>query len=48
MAESKEGARTRGPEPDRLKIEGDWEDAVKKALKKKAPERRPPKRKRRK
>lgn len=22
-----------GPEPERLKIEGDWEDAIKKALK---------------
>ena len=27
-----------GPEPDHLKIEGDWEDAVKKALEKKRDE----------
>ncbi len=26
-----------GPEPETLKIEGDWEDAVGKALKKKKP-----------
>jgi hypothetical protein len=29
--------RPRGPEPERLKIEGDWQEAVKKALKKKPP-----------
>lgn len=27
--------RKRGPKPDRLKIEGDWEDAVDRALQKK-------------
>ena len=27
----------RGPEPDRLKLEGDWKGLVKKALKKKRP-----------
>ena len=27
-----------GPEPDRLKIDGDWKDAVKKALNKPRPE----------
>lgn len=26
-----------GPEPERLKIEGDWKDAVKRALPKKKP-----------
>ena len=26
-----------GPKPDRLHIDGDWEEAVKKALKKKRP-----------
>ncbi len=26
-----------GPDADRVKLEGDWEDAVKKALKKKKP-----------
>jgi hypothetical protein len=26
-----------GPDPDHLKLEGDWEDAVKKALEKKRP-----------
>ena len=28
---------TRGPVPDRLKIEGDWKKAVKKSLSKKKP-----------
>ena len=27
-----------GPKPDLLKIEGDWEEAVKKSLEKKKPE----------
>jgi hypothetical protein len=30
---------TPGPKPELLKIEGDWEDAVKKSLKKKRPEK---------
>ena len=28
-----------GPEPERVKIEGDWQDAVDKALKKKRPKK---------
>lgn len=40
--------KPRGPDPDHLKIEGDWEEAVRKALKKRpAARKRPPKRKRR-
>lgn len=31
--------KKRGPVPDSLKIEGDWRGAVKKALKKKRPEK---------
>ena len=27
-----------GPEPDRLKLDGDWTDLIKKALEKKPPE----------
>ena len=34
--------RKRGPEPETLKIEGDWEEAVKKAIHK-PPARRTPK-----
>lgn len=30
-------AQQPGPEPDRLKVEGDWEDAVEQSLKKKKP-----------
>jgi len=29
--------KPRGPEPDRLKLEGNWKDAVKKSLSKKKP-----------
>lgn len=39
-----------GPEPDRLKIEGDWEEAIKRALAKKRPPQgwpRPPGKKKR-
>lgn len=39
-----------GPEPDRVKIEGDWEEAVKRALGKKRPPEgwpRPPGKKKR-
>lgn len=32
-----EPKNTTGPEPERLKIDGDWEDAVKKALDAKPP-----------
>jgi hypothetical protein len=28
---------TRGPEPKRLKVDGKWEDAIKKSLEKKKP-----------
>jgi len=31
------GKKKPGPKPERLKINGDWEDAVKKALKRKPP-----------
>ena len=31
-----------GPDPETLKIEGDWEDAVRKALRKPPPAKRPP------
>lgn len=34
----KKARRTRGPAPVRVKIKGDWTDAVKKALEKKRPE----------
>jgi len=37
--------KQRGPEPEILKIQGDWRDAMKKALKKKAPKKNWPKRK---
>lgn len=33
----KPGSKERGPKPDRVKIEGDWEGAVGKALKKPRP-----------
>ena len=33
----------RGPKPDTLKIEGNWQDAVKKSLRKKKPARGWPK-----
>jgi hypothetical protein len=33
----KSSKKARGPEPDRLKIEGDWKSAVKKSLGKKKP-----------
>ena len=48
MADEKKERRPRGPDPDRLKIEGEWEEAVQKALRKKPPAaKRPRKRKRR-
>ena len=34
MAKNK---KQRGPKPDQLKIDGNWEDAVKEALEKKRP-----------
>jgi len=30
--------KQRGPKPDKLKIEGGWEDAIRKAIKKPKPE----------
>jgi hypothetical protein len=33
----KKAAAVRGPKPEMLKIEGDWQDAVKKSLEKKKP-----------
>jgi hypothetical protein len=33
----KKAPKPPGPEPERLKIDGDWEDAAKKALEKKRP-----------
>ena len=32
------GKTKRGPKPERVKIEGDWENAIDKALEKKRPE----------
>jgi hypothetical protein len=32
VAKKKESPKKRGPKPDTLKLEGDWKDAVKKAL----------------
>ena len=37
MAAKKHAKKTPGPEPETLKIEGDWKDAMKKALPKKKP-----------
>ena len=33
----KQTGEKRGPKPDVLKIEGDWQDAIKKSLQKKKP-----------
>jgi len=33
----KQATKKRGPEPERLKIKGRWQDAVKKSLAKKKP-----------
>ena len=35
--------KKRGPKPEALKLEGDWEDAVREALKKPPPKRAKPK-----
>jgi hypothetical protein len=35
---SKQKKTKRGPKPERVKLDEDWEEAVKKALKKKRPE----------
>lgn len=43
MAEKPKPA-PRGPDPDRLKIEGDWKDAAKKAIRKATPSEGWPKR----
>lgn len=37
MKDEKPERRTPGPQPDRLKLNGDWKDAAKKALKKERP-----------
>lgn len=37
MAKRAKPAKIRGPEPDRLKLEGNWKEAVKKSLSKKKP-----------
>lgn len=37
MASKKPAPKKTGPKPDTVKIEGDWEDAVGKALEKKRP-----------
>lgn len=37
MPQGKTEGAPRGPKPDSLKVEGEWEDAVKKALDKKRP-----------
>ena len=37
VTEKKPTPKPRGPDPDTLKIEGDWEEAVKKAIRKKRP-----------
>lgn len=34
---SKKRKKKPGPKPERLKLEGDWKDAIKKALKKTLP-----------
>lgn len=38
MAQKRTRKSAHGPKPDRLQIEGDWTDAVNKAIKKKRPE----------
>lgn len=38
MANEKEDKKPTGVEPERVKIDGDWEDAMEKALNKKRPE----------
>ncbi len=44
----KKTPKKRGPEPDRLKLEGDWESLIGKALQKKRPAKGWPKPKRKK
>ena len=39
----KKPPKKRGPEPETLEIKGDWEEAVKKAVKKMPPPPKPPK-----
>lgn len=34
MSEEKGAPKKRGPDPERLKLEGDWEERVKEALQK--------------
>ncbi len=38
MPDKDESKMKPGPEPDRLNIDGDWEDAMKKAIDKERPE----------
>jgi hypothetical protein len=40
---AKKETKERGPEPDRLKLQGDWQSLIGKALKKKRPARGWPK-----
>jgi hypothetical protein len=37
MTTAKKSPTKRGPKPDLLKIEGDWQDAIKQTLEKKKP-----------
>ena len=39
MNDEEKTPKKNGPEPQRVKIEGEWEEAVKKALRKKKPEK---------
>ena len=43
MSEKKKPKKPPGPEPQRLKLKGDWETLVKKALTKKPPGKNPAK-----
>lgn len=46
MAKKKPEAKKRGRKPELLKLEGDWKDAVKSALKRGKPPREPSKKER--
>jgi len=45
MADTGTTPKRRGPDPERLKVEGPWEEAVKKALKKPKPPKKKGRRK---